>query len=237
MLPKLIALFCVVLILAREWSTGELPRAFRAFLLADKRPMLAALAFLSLFAALFSLADTVVLNAVRSTTLPVAPALFSFGGTLGRHMHPWLAAGLCYLAGVLGKRGSLQDAGRGMIFSAALASTLAYALKFILLRARPYADLGPFSFFNGAGLFQDDRAFQSFPSGDVAVVSGMSFYLFCTAAPNPLRWALVLLPLATAFSRVSLNKHWPSDTLFALGLGAVMAMAVWRSLKTRGECR
>jgi membrane-associated phospholipid phosphatase len=117
-----------------------------------------------------------------------------------------------------------------VVFSALLSSfvtaLIVTVFKFLSLRARPYAEFGPFSFFNFHGLTQDARAFQSFPSGDVGVVAGAAAYLFFTTKNRFSGVLIFLLPLCTAFARMSANKHWPSDTLFAIGLGLIAAKFV-----------
>lgn len=115
----------------------------------------------------------------------------------------------------------------GLVLSSALNALVAHLLKFIFLRARPYSGLGPYSFFNPSGLFQNIEGFQSLPSGDVAIVAGMAGYLFWALPYRWMKGGVLLLPLSTAFYRIGTMKHWPSDTLVSIGLGLVVGMFVW----------
>jgi membrane-associated phospholipid phosphatase len=98
-------------------------------------------------------------------------------------------------------------------------------LKMIFLRARPDTGVGPFVFFHWSALASDTRPYESFPSGDVAIVAGAAaVFFFKTRAPW--RWLWLILPLCTAYSRVLLNRHWPADTLASLGLGLWVAFCL-----------
>lgn len=164
-----------------------------------------------------------VLNAPRSIIDPIA----DFGGALGRGSNCWTFLGWAYLLAFFIR----WQKGRGVLFGCLVSSMLTALFttlaKFVFLRARPYGELGAVSFFNIDGLIRDERVYQSFPSGDVAIVAGAAAYLFFNLKENILRWALLLLPLTTAVARMNANKHWPSDTLFSIGLGFIAALWVW----------
>ena len=59
------------------------------------------------------------------------------------------------------------------------------------------------------------------------LVAGVAFYLFLSIRNPFLRLLMLLLPLANAFARMSLNRHWPSDTAMSLGLGLMTAYFFW----------
>jgi len=110
----------------------------------------------------------------------------------------------------------------GAALSNGLTSVIATLFKFTLMRARPDNHLGPLSFFNLQGL-QNQSSFQSFPSGDVSIVAGACGYFFF-AVKNPFAKLLFfLIPFTTAYARLSANRHWPTDTLFSVGLGFLVA--------------
>ena len=162
----------------------------------------------------------------------------NFGGIMGRSTNCWTALGWAYLAFYVARYGTGRRVIFGTLFSSFVTGLLATLFKFTFLRARPYGGFGSLSFFNFAGLSQDSRVYQSFPSGDVAVVAGCAGYLLFISRDwrwggGYLRWALLLLPLATAFARVAIDKHWPSDTIFSLGLGMVAGNFVCDYERTR----
>ena len=149
-----------------------------------------------------------------------------FGGMIGRNVNPWFFLGTVYLAAVVIRQRKWQQVVFGSLFSCVCASAISSILKFLFLRARPIAELGHLSFFNLSGLAKDARAFQSFTSGDVAVVAGIAGYLFFGMKNQYLRWIVLLFPIATSFARINGNKHWPSDTVMAMILGICMGYIV-----------
>lgn len=174
------------------------------------------------------LIDPFLLKTLQSFRNSVADSIATFGGTIGKNIHPWMFPVGLYLAGVLARKGKVTQIAFGSLFAGVLAAFLSWVLKFTFLRTRPYGDLGPLSFFNVEGLFEDARLYQSFSSGDVAVVAGIAFYFFMKLKQFKARWLLVLLPVSTAFSRIMANKHWPSDGVLAIILGFAAAYFVYR---------
>ena len=162
-----------------------------------------------------------------------AERLADFGGALGRNVNPWFFLIAIYALAFALRSSGMRRNVFGSLFSAILASVMSLLLKFVFLRARPYAGFGHLSFFNGDGLLKDDRAFQSFSSGDVAVVAAIAFYFSNRTHNFFLKWFFCALPLATAFARVHAFKHWPSDTWLSVALGFVAAGMVFNDENNR----
>ena len=123
--------------------------------------------------------------------------------------------------------GTSPVAGNTFPSASLIGSVIIYAVKFISLRARPYAGMGPYSFFNPAGFLEDARAFQSFPSGDVGIIAGPAAYFFFQIQNRGIRWLIWLFPLSTALSRVTFNKHWPSDTFSSFIFSILTVVLIW----------
>ncbi len=164
--------------------------------------------------------DENILRFLQSLNSPAIALIASAGRFLGKRMLVILVA--LYVFSAVLRRLGIYPTIRGMLFASALAGLLITLFKFTFLRARPYTGLGPCSFFNPAGIMHD-HGFQSFPSGDVAVVAGAFGYLFWVLKNKYLRLLCVLTVLSTALSRIQRNSHWPSDTLAAFAVGFTVA--------------
>lgn len=187
-----------------------------------------ALLFSLLTLGLFFRWDQVVLDAVQRTA-ETFPAWKRACDLLTKNSHVWFFLCALYLLGVLRKNEFLTRAGFGGILASGLASGVGTILKFIFLRARPYDLSGSHSFFNFHGI--EEHAYQSLPSGDVALIAGFSCFWFFSARSRMLKAFFLLLPFATAFSRIADNKHWPSDTLISIFLGLLAGLMIQRSLQ------
>lgn len=173
-------------------------------------------------------ADAQILGAVRSIGPDSFPkkVLIDFGGYLGKFFGLWLILGALYVFFSLLRFRHQASCFFSAALSSALSGGLAHGIKHIAQRARPYTEEGPFRFFDFHGFSDNARAYQSFPSGDVAVVAGAAAFLFLYFQGKPWRWIFMFLPVLTALSRVWNNKHWPSDTLFSLAVGFAAASLV-----------
>lgn len=226
----------VVLVFYLEWSKGyfkELPSYLYS------RPSkfhLLFLMFLFVFSLLILSLDFSLRAVIQEAyKLYFFKAVVAIGSFLGRSTNLWpMLASFYLLTGPL-KGKSWQKIIFGMLLASVVTGLGIHILKFTFLRARPYADLGPLSFFNFDGLLHNDRAFQSFPSGDTAVCAGAVAYLFYALRRKLASRLLLLLPVATALARVSLNRHWPSDTVFSIGIAFLVARGLWRYKNRKDE--
>ena len=171
-------------------------------------------------------ADAFLLGWIQHQSGRFHELLSRAGQKIGKNS--WQALIVLYLAALIFRTRAGMQLVFGSVIANALTGLASTIFKFTILRARPDAGLGPFSFFNFSGMSEDKRMFQSFSSGDVAIVAGACGFLFFSIKNRFLRLILVLLPLVTAYSRVNLNRHWPSDTLLSVGLGFLIGNAVFR---------
>lgn len=169
--------------------------------------------------------DPWIIAKVQSYHHPILRTLEKTGAWLGKQINPWMIVLSLYLffKTVL-RNDSLSLKMFGALLSGVAASLATAFLKYTTLRARPYGERGPFSFLNIEGITQDARLHHSFPSGDVVVVAGACYFLWNQFKNYKVSFLLLILPLMTAYSRIYLNKHWPSDTFMALGLGWIAAL-------------
>ena len=168
--------------------------------------------------------DPWILGKIQSYRHPLLQILESIGGWLGRHIHPWMILLALYLLfKIILRNEHTAIKFFGALLSGAFSSLVTFTLKYSTLRTRPYGARGAFSFFNMEGITKDARLYQSFPSGDVVVVAGACYFLWHQFKHKKWAGIFLILPLLTAYSRMFLNRHWPSDTFMALGLGWIAA--------------
>jgi len=180
--------------------------------------------------------DPLIIRWVLNENSSLAQAIANVGGQMGRGTNCWTFLACLYMAAYILKQDAIRKVIFGMLLSSFVTALIITLIKFTFLRARPYAELGSFSFFNFHGLLQDAREFQSFPSGDVGVVAGAAAYLFFRARFRMMSLSIFLLPLMTAFARMNANKHWPSDTLMAIAVGLIGAKFIY-DFKKESFCK
>lgn len=223
--PKSVIGVILAAIVIREWRKGYFKgiKTYRPSL--RSRPYPALLLSLPLLMAALLPLDPFLLKVIQSFGAHY-PKIVDFGGFIGRNLNFWYLMSGIYLLSLLGKKDWSEK-----VFGALLGSTFTglaiHALKMMFLRARPDFDLGPLSFFNWDGLLKDQSAFQSLPSGDVALVAGAAAYFFYATKNQIFRWVIFLFPLSTALARVSGNRHWFSDTALSMGIALILARLIW----------
>lgn len=216
----------VVLIFLREWREGffnrlkgfvkKLPfRSYGGFMVAFPSVVILTLLF-----------DPYLISVLQGFDGPFAQWIVTFGHQLGRDVNLWLGLVGFYSVASLTGQVKWRKYIFGLLLASLMTGVLSYFLKFVFLRSRPDNLLGPYSFFNLAGLIHGKRAFQSFPSGDVAVTAGAASCLFFLIPNRILRWFSFLIPLSTAFSRIGLNRHWPSDTIASFMMSLIVAKLI-----------
>jgi PAP2 superfamily len=102
------------------------------------------------------------------------------------------------------------------IDATAVGGLAAQAMKYTFSRSRPSQSTDPNQWFQGSG-------HESFPSGEVTVISAIVTPLVCEYRQDqPAVYALELLPVYDAIARVKVHGHWQSDVIagFALGTAA-----------------
>lgn len=164
--------------------------------------------------------DPQILGLIQSLNGTRAQIVFDLGTRLGESI--WVFLVTLYVIAFFLRRADQSKIIFTCLLGTATTGLAATIFKMTFLRARPLAGLGPNSFFNLDGLLKDNGWFQSFPSGDVAIVAGAAGYLGYSFKNPFLRWLVWCLPLCTACARISLNRHWPSDAMMALMLGAIV---------------
>ncbi len=135
----------------------------------------------------------------------------------------WILLIFAYLLSALTRIRVLPRLIFSAIFSNVVVGLLTTIFKFGFARARPDKGMGPYSFFNWAQV--KVGYYQSFSSGDAAMLAAIMVFFFYTLRRLPFRAVFLLLPAIVAYARVGLNRHWPSDVILSMGLG--LAAAHW----------
>lgn len=222
---KAILLLLVVSVLLHEWP-GE--KKFRIRLSARTlfENGAAAVAFFFLLFSLAFPADQWIQSEVFELRHPVSRFLLFVGKTIGTNIYFWLALLALYASAFIARIPHLREAAFGAMLSAGISGLGTTVLKVSTMRARPDTGFGTQSFFNMQGYLESKGAFLSFPSGDVAIVAGAAYFFLQRTNSLTARVIFFLLPLLTALSRISLARHWPSDTIASLFLGGLSAYLV-----------
>ncbi len=119
----------------------------------------------------------------------------------------------------LGDHDKLGDTFWRSLDSMAVSAAIAQGGKWIFQRERPSQTDDPNQFFKGSGN-------QSFPSGEVAAISGaVTPFVVEYGRDHPAVYALELLPLYDSIARVKVRGHWQSDVLVGWGIGT--AAGIW----------
>lgn len=107
----------------------------------------------------------------------------------------------------------LQSTALNSIQSIIVTAIATEGIKNLAGRARPFNDLGPYTF---SPLPSGNDRFKSLPSGHTS----LAFALFTPFAETYSRW-IYLVPASVAMGRVYQEKHWVSDVITGGGIGLV----------------
>lgn len=171
--------------------------------------------------------DAALLHFFHNSRNALSDAIAFFGQAISHNIHFWLFLGIVYIIFDLFKKEKMTKLIFSMVLASVLTGLVGHLMKFIFLRARPYAQSGPFSFLNWEGILANEHASQSLPSGDVAIIAGAAGCLFFAIRHKALRWLVLLLPVTTAYARIMADRHWPSDGLVSILLGLLIARLAW----------
>ena len=120
---------------------------------------------------------------------------------------------------ILGDQDKLGDTFWRSFDSTAASAVVAQGAKWVFQRKRPSQTDDPNEFFKGI-------QYESFPSGEVAAISGaITPFVFAYGRDHPAVYALELLPAYDAVARVKVHAHWQSDVLVGWAIGT--ASGIW----------
>jgi undecaprenyl-diphosphatase len=157
---------------------------------------------------------------------PAVRAFMHVGGIVTTIVAPAVSFGTYAVVGLARRRWrGLWVA--GVLAASTLASVLsAGALKGLVARPRPY--MAARSSEAGGGLPPSGTDVRSFPSGDVATATCTATVLFLASRWRRGRFASAGLSLVSAAARIVPARHYVSDCLGGLLLGALVTLAFWR---------
>jgi membrane-associated phospholipid phosphatase len=130
------------------------------------------------------------------------------------------------------KRKKFSQLAKGCVIAGVLAGIAVWPGKMLLGRERPSAESTGELTWAKAGLIGKNR-YHSMPSGHAS--TSFASMTACVILYPPS--AIVLTPIAitTGWSRVKLQKHWPSDVLAGWMLGGVIGFFTAQTLKGRSR--
>ncbi len=226
LVSQLIAVACFCAILCTEWRRRYFEHISIFVHCLDGTVYVRLLLRSVLFTVFVASGDLFLRRTIQGIQHPLLKAALHVGGWLGGSIRFWLIVFPVYAISLVLQKPIVRARVFGCLLSVAVASLLCTVIKWIIARARPYSHLGPLSFFNWSRVAHHGSMFQSFPSGDTIVVAATAWYVVSWLPRSSLRWLILVLPLMTALSRVFLDQHWSSDTMFSIGLALVSARLI-----------
>lgn len=119
----------------------------------------------------------------------------------------------------LGDDSKLGDTFWRSVDSMVITGVAATGMKYTFRRERPSQTASPNQWFKSSSA-------QSFPSGEVAVISAaVTPFIANYGQDHPAVYALVLLPAYDAVARMKVRGHWQSDVLVGAALGT--GIGIW----------
>lgn len=154
-------------------------------------------------------------------------ALAVWLSTIGRFENSSLAfAVILAVAGVVGSRDSLKRAAVACLLAGIVGGIGVNVLRPTFGRSRPPATVEP-----GFHWFEIEAQMHSMPSGH-ATSNAASAAAVATVVPA-LAPVAGLYAVGVAWSRLQLNRHYPTDVIWGLVLGGSVGIAVGASVRTR----
>ncbi len=146
---------------------------------------------------------------------------------IGRFENSTLALAMfAAVVGMVRKSRRWKDIAVACLLAGLIAGISLNVLRPTLGRARPQAPAGP-----GFHWFELGDELDSMPSGH-AMSNAASAFAIVPLAPVALVPAVVYT-IAMSWSRLELNRHYPSDVLWGSLLGAILGLAVGASIRDR----
>jgi len=221
-----IVIFCIA-IFYREISTGYFHDYKSRLASLNKLPYAVTLICSLIVAICLVPFDQQMLHALHTSNAELLRNITAIGAMLGTDTKFWTILLVLYAAGTALGSKKLTKVIFGAILATVVSVVIVTILKLIVLRARPVVGIGAAEFFQFAEIFKGNRAFQSMPSGQVVLVSSAVAFIYYQLQNHWFRFFLAVLPVFSAVSRVSLNRHWPSDTIVSFGIAVVVAHVIF----------
>jgi endonuclease/exonuclease/phosphatase family metal-dependent hydrolase/membrane-associated phospholipid phosphatase len=170
------------------------------------------------------LVDEPMQRAVQRSRSPTTDDLAGVFRRVGQpEVFGTVSAGLIGV-GLVGDRPQLTRAGGRLVGSLVIAGTGTFAIKKVVGRARPSADLGAF-------VFRPFTHNESLPSGHTAMAFALATSLADELNRLWLTVGLYALATGTAWSRMNDDRHWVSDVSLGALIGTTAAKLMngrWR---------
>jgi membrane-associated phospholipid phosphatase len=193
---------------------------------AQRRQLAAALALALVATLLLVPRDAAILAMVQTATAgweDLARAVSQFGRFENSSLGLAMIAGLI---GMLFNSARWREIAVACVIAGILAGITVNVLRPTFGRARPHAAAAP-----GFYGFELDGDLQSMPSGH-AMSNAASAFALVPLVPAMLVPATAYT-LLIAWSRMALNRHYPSDVMWGSLLGAIFGLAVGASVRDR----
>lgn len=183
-------------------------------------------------AVIFLPVDEASLKALLATETPLihqlARSISYWGDFLTGSL---ILAGVVFLGGVMLKNHKLRQAALASLLAAALAGVATNCFRLTLGRPRPHAvDEGIEHRLHGLKL---GSKFHGFPSGHSATAMGSTTALAVIYPPAAI--PVLILGSSVGYSRMMLNRHYPSDVIMGSCLGITAGFLLGCGVRRRFE--
>ncbi len=175
--------------------------------------------------------DQPVQKLFRAHQSSTADNIFIPGHYYGSYSIAIGLGGSMYLYGLGFSQAWLQETGREVIISLALAGVATGILKVVCGRARPNMDEGSGDF----DFFAKSNSSQSFPSGHATVAFALSSVLASRISNPYATIGLFGLATLTGMQRMYSDNHWLSDVIMGASIGTVIGQLVTKNSREPKE--
>ena len=173
---------------------------------------------------LLTYADENVLESVQSGYTGWRKTYLDIANEFGEPTYVIPASAGIFGISMLTENNTFQDAAFTSFEAVVLSGAVVLVCKTVFGRGRPYLEKGPRSF--NPFTFKSD--YHSFPSGHTSTAFAFTVP-WIVYYPSVFTYALLIIPVGTAFARIAKDKHWLTDVIGGAIIGGLTGYLLAKS--------